>query len=167
MAALREARMQRKRSKEIDSEIVIGRAICKTPHQRNGEAGMMSQAHKRQLQRYVSDVWEKATPDAIDTYLSESYRRHNSPTSPASSREEQKELLHSFRNAFPDATLTVEEVIAEWDTLAFRSTFRGTHQGAFLGINPTGRRVEVGLVDMPKITDVSLPNNGAAQTYMT
>ena len=43
--------------------------------------------------------------------------------------------------AFPDLHLTIEEMIAEGDALAQRYTGRGTHEGAFMGIAPTGKRV--------------------------
>jgi hypothetical protein len=34
-------------------------------------------------------------------------------------------------------------MIAAGDTVATRKTFRGTHQGQFMGIPPTGRRVAI------------------------
>lgn len=45
-----------------------------------------------------------------------------------------------FRAAFPDLHYTVEDLIAEGDKVAGRVTVRGTHQGEFLGIPPTGKQ---------------------------
>ncbi len=66
-------------------------------------------------------------------------------------REGQKQRLTGFRAAFPDVALTLQDVVAEGDRLAFRSTIRGTHQGAFQGIAPTGVHVAVGLLDLVRI----------------
>ncbi len=44
--------------------------------------------------------------------------------------------------AFPDATFTVHDVVAQHDRVAVRVTIRGTHRGEFLGIAGTGRVVE-------------------------
>ena len=44
-----------------------------------------------------------------------------------------------FYGAFPDLHHTVEEVIGEGDRIAVRFTIRGTHQGRFMGVEPTGR----------------------------
>jgi len=44
-----------------------------------------------------------------------------------------------FYGAFPDLHHTVEEVIGEGDRIAVRFTIRGTHQGPFMGVEPTGR----------------------------
>jgi steroid delta-isomerase-like uncharacterized protein len=49
----------------------------------------------------------------------------------------------ALRTAFPDWHSTPEELIAEGDYVAERWTGRGTHRGAFQGIAPTGRQVEV------------------------
>jgi predicted ester cyclase len=45
--------------------------------------------------------------------------------------------------AFPDWQWIDEEQVAEGEKLVTRSTFYGTHQGTFMGIPPTGRRVAV------------------------
>lgn len=46
-------------------------------------------------------------------------------------------------SAFPDVTSTVEQqtVAGEWVTT--RATIRGTHLGAFMGVDPTGKAVEI------------------------
>jgi predicted ester cyclase len=43
--------------------------------------------------------------------------------------------------AFPDATDTIDDIVAEDDRVAVRHTFRGTHKGEFLGIPPSGHEV--------------------------
>lgn len=51
--------------------------------------------------------------------------------------------LARMRTAFPDLEYTIEEQVAEGDTVACYFVWRGTHQGAFLGVPPTGKRVTV------------------------
>jgi steroid delta-isomerase-like uncharacterized protein len=43
--------------------------------------------------------------------------------------------------AFPDAKVTIEEMVAEGEKVAVRYTFTGTHRGEFLGIPATGNQV--------------------------
>lgn len=52
-----------------------------------------------------------------------------------------KQLLGTFYTAFPNAQVTISELIAEGDTVASRWRMHGTHQGDFRGIPPTGRAV--------------------------
>lgn len=51
--------------------------------------------------------------------------------------------LARMRAAFPDLEWTIEEQIAEGDTVACYFIWRGTHQGTFLGVPPTGKQVTV------------------------
>src|SRR2546423_941694 len=48
-----------------------------------------------------------------------------------------------YRGAVPDACWTVEQQVAEGDTVVTRFTARGTQQGALLGLAPTGRPMVV------------------------
>jgi len=52
-----------------------------------------------------------------------------------------KQMLPAFHTAFPDLRMTVGEMIAEGDKVAYRLTVTGTHTGEFMGIQATGKRV--------------------------
>jgi predicted ester cyclase len=49
--------------------------------------------------------------------------------------------------------VTVEDLVAEGDRVTARVTMRGTHQGVFQGLAPTGKQVEVRAMDMFRISD--------------
>lgn len=54
-----------------------------------------------------------------------------------------QQAMAQFVAAFPDLTVTIEEIVAEGDWVATRGTVTGTHQGEFNGIPATGRQVRV------------------------
>jgi len=56
-----------------------------------------------------------------------------------------------FLGAFPDIQTTIEEQIAEGDRVLTRWTNRGTHQGAYCGVPPTGRQVEYSGMSIDRI----------------
>jgi steroid delta-isomerase-like uncharacterized protein len=99
--------------------------------------------HKALLLRYISDVWDAGDVEAVERFLSPSFRRHTSSTGESVDLAGQIKRLEGFREAFPDIIIEVEDIIAEEDRVAFRSTMRGTHRGHFLGIPPTGREGHV------------------------
>ena len=64
--------------------------------------------------------------------------RSYSPSGSAapSTREDLVAMTKAFLNGFPDLHHTVEDAVAEGDTVTIRFTARGTHLGEFAGISP-------------------------------
>ena len=60
----------------------------------------------------------------------------------AGQAEAAKQEAASFRQGFPDVISTIEDLIAEGDKVVARWRSRATHQGDYMGIAPTGKRVE-------------------------
>jgi predicted ester cyclase len=49
--------------------------------------------------------------------------------------------------AFPDMTVEIYDQVAEGDYVITRKTFHGTHDGDFMGIAPTHKRVQINVMD--------------------
>jgi steroid delta-isomerase-like uncharacterized protein len=58
-----------------------------------------------------------------------------------------------MRSGFPDIQWTLEELIAEGDKVAARFTMRGTHQGTFFGVPPTGKKITVQALNIYRFAD--------------
>jgi predicted ester cyclase len=59
------------------------------------------------------------------------------------SREEVDKNFPALVKGFPDMRFTIEELVAEGDKLATRFSYTGTHQGEYMGIPATGKKIEV------------------------
>ena len=64
-----------------------------------------------------------------------------------------KHFYGMLLRAFPDATMEIDEQLAERDLVATRKTLRGTHRGELWGLSPTGNRVEWEFIDIFRIRD--------------
>src|SRR5437764_1381191 len=64
-----------------------------------------------------------------------------------------RNLFATLHNAFPDAHVTLDDVLAEGDKVVVRSTLSGTHQGTFMGIPATGRHVSITGIDIVRMRD--------------
>ena len=104
---------------------------------------MSAEDNKALVRRVLAEVRDGWTQAVIDQFFTPDYRRHLTPTGPHLTREEQRERASRLRVAFPDAEATLDDMLAERDRVAYRLTIRGTHQGSFLGVAATGRRVTV------------------------
>jgi predicted ester cyclase len=77
------------------------------------------------------------------------------PLNPAQvrGREPIKQVFGGFHVIVPDLRITIEDVIAEADKVAVRSTIRGTPTAPFLGVPPSGRPMTFGAIDVRRIAD--------------
>lgn len=81
--------------------------------------------------------------DQLDRFVHEDFVEENPPPGQGPGRDGLREFLRAFQTAFPDLTWTVQNLIAQDDTVAAWSVWEGTHSGEFMGIPATGRRVSV------------------------
>lgn len=64
-----------------------------------------------------------------------------------------KKFLSALRIAFPDIQVTVELFVAEGDMVAWQRTHVGTHQGEYMGIPATGKKITWRAMIFSRIVD--------------
>jgi steroid delta-isomerase-like uncharacterized protein len=62
-------------------------------------------------------------------------------------------VIAMMREGFPDVQWTLEEMVSEGDKVAARFTMRGTHDGTFFGVPPTGTQVTVQALNLYEFSD--------------
>ena len=111
----------------------------------------MSEENKALLQRAYEQIFNQGNLNQIEEFFSADFVDHEAPL-PGMEGLEGIEVLRQFvkvsRDAFPDLQFTAEDMIAEGDKVAARYTMRGTHQGEFMGVAPTGNQIEVTGIDI-------------------
>jgi steroid delta-isomerase-like uncharacterized protein len=103
---------------------------------------MSNDENKAIVSRFVEEFWSQGNMAAADELMTADATIFL-PGRGQVSKESFKAFALTLRSAFPDWYSTQEELIAEEDRVAERWTGRGTHQGEFLGVPPTGRQVAV------------------------
>jgi steroid delta-isomerase-like uncharacterized protein len=89
--------------------------------------------------------------DVLDRFFAEEFTSHNNPPGFPPGVAGVKQFFAMFRDAFPDAAVTIDELVADGDRVAVATTLTGTHQGDLMGIEPTGRTVAVTGIDIVRI----------------
>jgi steroid delta-isomerase-like uncharacterized protein len=100
-----------------------------------------NKAISRRFQEGMADAVHTGNFDALSE-TAHSDAALDTPGMPATI-EGMKQALPAFRTAFPDMRLTLGEMIADGDTVAYRATWTATHSGDFMGIPATGKRVTI------------------------
>jgi steroid delta-isomerase-like uncharacterized protein len=113
----------------------------------------MSEENKRISRRVAEEAFSQGRLEVLDELVAEDFVNHDPAVPPElpSGREGLKELVRFYRSAFPDTRLTIEDQIAEGDRVVTRYTARGTHQGDFAGIPPTGKQATVTGITIDRI----------------
>lgn len=104
---------------------------------------MSSEENKAIFRRYVEEVGNEGRLELADEIF-DRYLAHQADGSVLErGPEDVKRFMGEFRQAFPDFHSTVEDQIAEGDKVVTRWTMRGTHEGEFRGMPPTGNKLEI------------------------
>jgi steroid delta-isomerase-like uncharacterized protein len=99
-----------------------------------------SDANKATIRRFVEDVKNKRHIEQLGDFFQSDYKEHNSTVSSfGPGIEGYKNFLAHLFTAFPEDTVTIDEIVAEGDMVAYRGTESGTHKAEFLRIPATGK----------------------------
>jgi steroid delta-isomerase-like uncharacterized protein len=112
---------------------------------------MSPEENKAVVRRFVDEAQSRGRVDAVDEYLSDSFVDHSPLPGLSPDRDGVKQLFAMFHSAFSDFRTVVHDQIAEGDRVVTRKTFRGTHEGEFLGIPATGREVSIEVIDILRL----------------
>ena len=99
---------------------------------------MATAENKVIAQRILDEVFSRGNLSTINELFSSDIIVHDPDKELRGSAQVEQGMI-GLRTAFPDLYYTVEDMIAEGDKVVIRFTGRGTHQGEFRGVSPTGK----------------------------
>jgi steroid delta-isomerase-like uncharacterized protein len=105
--------------------------------------------------------------DAVDEFIADDFVDHEEFPGITPDKEGARQFFMMMRTAFPDLQLEAHEIIADGDLVAARATFRGTHDGEFMGVPATGRQINVNGMDMVRIRDGKATEHWGVMDAMT
>ncbi len=116
----------------------------------------MSEENKALVRRWFEEVWNKGRSDAIDEMFAAdgiAYGLSDDEGSPLKGAADFKPFHETFRGAFPDIEVVVEDTIAEGDLVAARCSVRGKHIGDHLGMAASNAPVQFTGISIVRIKD--------------
>jgi steroid delta-isomerase-like uncharacterized protein len=88
--------------------------------------------------------------DGFASLLADDFVEHEETPGFPPTKEGVREFFRMYRAAFPDLHMDAEDVLASGDKTVARVRATGTHRGELMGIPPTGKHVDVQLIDIMK-----------------
>ena len=98
--------------------------------------------NKALVTRLVDEVWNSKQPQFIEKFFAEDFAT-STPGGVLYGPQGYRKIYDTYVQAFPDCQLKIVDLLGENDQIVVRFAFKGTHQGDFLGIKPTGRNVRI------------------------
>jgi steroid delta-isomerase-like uncharacterized protein len=122
---------------------VVLAAVCPAPTQPLLLADANLQTRNKAVVRRVFDeIFNQGKLEVADEIYARDFK--NRGLHRDADLEDDQAAVRAERTAFPDITMTVDQMVAEGDRVAVLWTVRGTHTHAgYGGIPPTGARLEM------------------------
>jgi steroid delta-isomerase-like uncharacterized protein len=114
---------------------------------------MSTEQNKDLVRRFYEEVWNKGNLTVADELMATDVVDHTAPPGLPPGLEGHKQLVIMFRTPFPDLDSTIEDQVAEGDTVVSRLIVRGTHKGEFFGVPPTGKQFTIASIDLDRLAN--------------
>ena len=98
--------------------------------------------------RRLYELINEGDIDGFGDHVADGFVEHEELPGLERSKEGVKQMFRMYRAAFPDLRLHAEDVLVSGDKVVARARATGTHQGDFMGMPATGRRVDIQLIDI-------------------
>ena len=115
-------------------------------------ATLTTDANKDLVRRFIAEVFLERRFDAVDELLTDDFTPHTwGKVEPGKSP--MKAAIERVSHGLSDATMTIEDVIAEGDRVAVRLTSSAVQTGEFMGLPPSGKTYTIGEIHIFRIED--------------
>ncbi len=115
---------------------------------------MSTVENKAIVRRIYEELWDGRDLRVADELIAEGGLNYDTGlTAHPFGPEEMKGTVRMVTAAFPDSRHEVQDVFAEDDRVMARVKLTGTRGGKFMGIPPTGRRIEVNEIHVYRLRD--------------
>lgn len=111
---------------------------------------------KQLIYRFVEELWNERRLEVADAIFAEDCVTHQLRSgAPADAvprgPDAIKEHVAGWTNSFPDLRFTIEQMLSEGDRVVMQLLMEGTQQGAWLGIPPSGKKVQIQMFTIHRV----------------
>jgi predicted ester cyclase len=116
------------------------------------EDDMSSSDNIEKLRRLLTRAFSQGDYSVLDELVAPDYLEHQNGIQGVGP-EAVRRTASGLRASFPDLSLEIQDAIASEDTVWVRVRGQGTDTGGVAGRPPSGRRIEVDVVDIVRFRD--------------
>ena len=111
----------------------------------------VSDEAKAVARRNTEEVQGKGRFDVFDELFADDFTDHTPQPNTTPDKAGVRKLYTYIRAAFPDFHAEIHWQLADGDRVTTYKTYHGTHEGPFLGVAPTHRKIHFETVDVMRV----------------
>ena len=124
------------------------------------------EAAKAVVRRNTEEVQSKGNFAVFEELFSDGFVDYTPQPNMTPDKAGARSLYQALRAAFPDFHAEIHWQTADGDIVTTFKTYQGTHQGTFLGVAPTGRKMSFETVDAMRVRNGKIEAHwGVANLY--
>lgn len=104
------------------------------------------------IARRFYDAINAGRMEIIDEVVAESFVEHDVVPGIPPTREGVRQFFQQVRAAFPDFSMTIDDIVSEGDKVFVLATMRGTQKADFMGIPASGKEMAVPVADVVRFS---------------
>ena len=113
----------------------------------------LGDAAKALVRRNTDEVQGGGNFELFDELFADDFLDHTPQPGRTPDKSGARQLYETLRNAFPDFHADIHWQRVDGDVVTTFKTYHGTHLGKFLGVVPTGRKIQFETVDVMRVRD--------------
>lgn len=127
---------------------------------------MLSDAAKAVVRRNTEEVQSRGNFAVFEELFADDFVDHTPQPNMTPNKDGVRDLYHRLRAAFPDFHADIHWQAADGELVTTYKTYHGTHEGMFLGMAPTGRKIQFETVDVMRVRNGKITDHwGVANLF--
>ena len=110
-----------------------------------------SESAKAVVRRNTEEVQGRGNFDVFEQLFADNFIDHTPQPGTTPDKAGVRKLYTYLRAAFPDFHAEIHWQLADGDRVTTYKTYHGTHEGPFLGVAPTHRKIHFETVDVMRV----------------
>ena len=127
---------------------------------------MTIEQNKQVVIRFNKEFFESGNTDITKELLSDAFVNHTAPPHAPTDARVMIQFINGFHKGFSDITVQIHEVLGEGDKVSLRKVITGTHTGEFMGKAPTGKKVEMNVIEIDILKDGKITDHWSRNDFM-
>ncbi|MCX6253581.1 MAG: ester cyclase [Bacteroidia bacterium] len=123
---------------------------------------MIKELNKAVVAQYIENVLNTGETNNIDDFISPDYTEIYQKQRYSIGIEGAKKHITGVRETYPDLHLSIDQQFSDADWVITSYTMTGTHLGKWMGIKPTGKKIQVTGVNLDKVVNGKIVEHGGA-----